>query len=944
MRTETISYAIQKRKRFKVEELNLIGEIQRIENMDIADMTEEIQSKLAVQRDNLESLRKIKIEGIVTRSRTRWYEEGEKSTAYFLGLEKRNYLNKLIASLRDANNEKKTKQTEIIDVLVEYFTHLFAEQPIDRTKAEEFLDGISMKCLSEAQQEEMNRPFTLQELSSALKGMANNKAPGTDGFPAEFYKAFWKDLKHFLFKMASESYDVGGLPNSLKEGIITLIPKPLKPRDEVKSYRPITLLNASYKILSAAVANRIKNFLPEIVSKEQTGFIKNRFIGDNTRLTYDLIHSLKEANKSALFLSLDIQDAFNSVNWEFIRIMLRKLHFPDFCIRWFDTLCFEAASVIVYNGHISKRIPLERSCRQGDPLSPYIFVIVMGALLERIKENPKIAGVKLGNLEFKLSAYADDTLCYLDGSVNSCRALFDDLGIFAKYSGLKPNIKKTQAFWAGKDADSKEPICLDLDMKWTKKLKVLGITFSNEDAYSVEENYESKLTRIKNIIASWRQRHISLIGKIIIIKTLLLPILTHVLTALPEPPNEFMKRLKASLFQFLWNGKVDRIKRSSLYKPVLEGGMNMVDIDTYNRALKASWIRREITGNHDWCQLFRQEIAKSQFIWERNALSLKQMSIKTSNKFWAQVMMAMAQYDESICAEENYIGRHSIWFSNYTKFKTYEIKSWKESGMVYINDLLNESGEILSFEEAKKTFRFKGTMLDYLGLLQSLPREWKSRQRKTREMNPLIHPNVQNIISHKQGNKHIYNVLLRNKYENISNTWELSWEREIGRVEWEKVYAANKIIISVQYQALQYKILTKIIATNRLLYQIGRAESYRCDRCREGIDTIVHRFWSCTMVKRFWTDVACFLQEVDLIQSTQTLNKKAVILGFIDSPMINHIIMVGKKMIANKGTLFLEVLLSILKKDRAMEKDISIKKGKMNDHDNKWANLTTALA
>lgn len=90
--------------------------------------------------------------------------------------------------------------------------------------------------------------------------------------------------------------------------------------------------------------------------------------------------------------------------------MLIKLNFQVFCVRWFDTLCFEASSLIVYNGHISERIKQKRSCRQGDPLSPYIFVIAMSALLERIKQNKRISGERIGDLEFKLSAYADDTL------------------------------------------------------------------------------------------------------------------------------------------------------------------------------------------------------------------------------------------------------------------------------------------------------------------------------------------------------------------------------------------------------------------------------------------------------------------------------------------------------------------------------------------------------
>ena len=292
MRTETISYSIKKRKKFTEEESKVIREIQAMENMDECNDSDEIQSKLTVHREKLEELRKIKMEGIVVRSRTRWYEQGEKSTAYFLGLEKRNYLSKLIASLHNSNNEKKTEQTDIMEILVQHFVQLFSERPIDCKKAEEFVDGLSITRLSEKQNKEMNRPFTLQEFTDALKRMSKHKAPGTDGFPAEFYKTFWKDLKHFFYRMALESYDNGALPNTLKEGILSLIPKPLKPRDEVNSYRPITLLNSSYKIISSAIANRIKKVLPEVIGPEQSGFIKNRFIADNTRLTYDLIQFL----------------------------------------------------------------------------------------------------------------------------------------------------------------------------------------------------------------------------------------------------------------------------------------------------------------------------------------------------------------------------------------------------------------------------------------------------------------------------------------------------------------------------------------------------------------------------------------------------------------------------------------------------------------------------
>ena len=148
LRTETITYSIYKRRRSNEEEFKYIRDIQKMEKVE-GNMSNEMQSRLTIYREKLEEIRKTKIEGIITRSRIRWYEEGEKSTAYFLGLEKRNYVNKLIAALRDKTNEKKTKQTEIIEILVQHFSDLFAERPIDRVKAEEFVDGLHINRLSD---------------------------------------------------------------------------------------------------------------------------------------------------------------------------------------------------------------------------------------------------------------------------------------------------------------------------------------------------------------------------------------------------------------------------------------------------------------------------------------------------------------------------------------------------------------------------------------------------------------------------------------------------------------------------------------------------------------------------------------------------------------------------------------------------------------------------
>ena len=404
-----------------------------------------------------------------------------------------------------------------------------------------------------------------------------------------------------------------------------------------------------------------------------------------------------------------------------------------------------------------------------------------------------------------------------------------------------------------------------------------------------------------------------------------------------------MNRLRAVFFHFIWNGKVDRLKRSSLYKKDREGGMAMVDVEIYDAALKASWVRREVTGNHDWCKVFMHEISQGQFIWERNSSSLRKMARRTYNKFWSEVMVAMAQYDNSVKTEIEDIGKHCIWYSNHTKFHNIELRSWKQRGMVYINDLLKENGEILSFEEAKSMYDFNGTILDYIGLVQSLPIEWRNRQRKVKEANPIIHPNILNILSHKQGNKYIYNTLLYNKHKNARNNWELGWELELGQIDWVEVYKLNLKLTSVAYQTLQYKIWTRIVATNRLLYQMGITETSKCERCRESVDTIVHKFWACPAVKLFWTEVKLFLQNIGVIQNISMFNLKTVILGNTESPIVNHVAIIGKSMIARKYILSFELFLTLLKRDMEKENYIATQKSKIREYDSKWGAIAAAL-
>ena len=128
------------------------------------------------------------------------------------------------------------------------------------------------------------------KLGETLMRLSNNRSPGSDGFPYEFFKVFWGEIKHFVHRSLMHGLNKGELSITQREGLIILVPKPSKPKNLISSWRPITLLNSTYKILSATIANRLKRALNSIIHPDQTVFLKNRFIGENTRTVYDVLY------------------------------------------------------------------------------------------------------------------------------------------------------------------------------------------------------------------------------------------------------------------------------------------------------------------------------------------------------------------------------------------------------------------------------------------------------------------------------------------------------------------------------------------------------------------------------------------------------------------------------------------------------------------------------
>ena len=302
IRAATIQYSSKVKRDKEKFEKELITEITNLEKQD---QTEEVIENIELMKTELEKIAKLKAEGAAVRARAQWVEEGEKSSSYFLNLEKHKAENKVISQLQQTDDKIVSKPEEILEAQYKFYSDLYQQKTTDPTilqKADNIFLSNETPILTELQREKCEGLISISECSTAVKDMHNNKTPGTDGFPVEFYKFFWVDISIYLNNSINYAFNNGEVSIDQKRGLITLIPKKDKDRLFLKNWRPIALLNTDYKIMAKALANRIKSVIDALIDSDQTGYLKGRYIGENIRTVSDLIYYLKQTKSDAIIL------------------------------------------------------------------------------------------------------------------------------------------------------------------------------------------------------------------------------------------------------------------------------------------------------------------------------------------------------------------------------------------------------------------------------------------------------------------------------------------------------------------------------------------------------------------------------------------------------------------------------------------------------------------
>ena len=340
------------------------------------------------------------------------------------------------------------------------------------------LDDSSLRLLPEDQQY-LGTVLTCEEFRVTLVGMKDNKAPGLDGIPAEFYKEFFDTVGQCMFDSLTFAYEHGELSTSQKHGIIKLIPKKNKDPHHISNLRPITLLNVDVKIVSRALAHRLQSVISRIIPTNQRAFIKGRYIGENVLDVYSLIAVAEAQEEEDVLIFLDIEKAYDTVKWRFLDSVLMKLGFPDYFIRWVHILHKNKEIRFYNNGFSSRPLFPSKGLAQGCGLSPLLFIIVMACLGQTIDNYPMLVGVKVGTYEKRYGMAADDTIISLRGSFQCLLELRNILMAFYDTSGLQVNFNKSVIIGIGARKHLEGCVAGLEDFLWcnpTESVKYLGIS------------------------------------------------------------------------------------------------------------------------------------------------------------------------------------------------------------------------------------------------------------------------------------------------------------------------------------------------------------------------------------------------------------------------------------------------------------------------------------
>lgn len=870
----SIRYSKRRKERMMREEKVLrerLGvELGKAEDEEGYSMEKYLEVKMELDRFEKEKCR-----GAILRSKAKYTLEGEKCTGFFLGLEKRKQSRAYINEINNKDGVATEDYVEILERVQEFYGELYKKGGVDEGSVDGVLDSVQSK-VSEADRVWCDREISESEVVEAIGGLTSGKSPGSDGIGIEWYKEYKNEVAPILVEVFRGMERTGLVQGRMVEGVITILHKKGS-RLDLGNYRPISLMNVDYKILTKLLANRVKRVIGEIVQPTQSYSVPGRDIADTIGTVRDVIEYMKRDGIGGVVVGIDWNKAFDRVEHEFLFRVLERFGFGEKLVGWVRRLYGGAQSCVKVNGVLTDRFVIERSVRQGCPLSALLYAIVVEPLATLIKTDEGVEGIVLPyGGRCVINHYADDTtITVRDGA--SVRRVLELVEKYGRASGAKINKDKSEIMYIGRV--ERVEVGLRVEESY---MRVLGVNLGVDSEGARDATWTGVISNIGTVCNAWRVRKLKLKGKVVVVNSLLMSMCVYVMSVM-EMPAWVMNELNKIVCNFIWEGKGVKVAQKTLVGRKGKGGLKLIDLEIKRKAMRIRTVQKYMMGRwqYGWKEMLKKYINDVGGMGENGwFMGFKPSMTLGIPEFYREVLEAWRcllpkmEYD---CDDIRSFVNLPLFLNEKIKCnnRTLYVPQFMEGGIRQVRDVINEvipgflRGNCIYdsvCEVEGMDCRVKVRRI-YDRIKLSLPAEWVDLiqggcvGREAGDLPELyvMEEGVKCLMKNMSVKK-VYGWLIDEVFKEPAA--ERVWRRVFVGYEVGKIWSN----INVKYNSIDcdnndFLMRHNRIYTNVVLHGINEEVNALCDVCESGRESFIHYFLECGSLMEFFEFLKTLLKD-----------------------------------------------------------------------------------
>ncbi|KAK9287687.1 hypothetical protein L1049_016125 [Liquidambar formosana] len=763
-------------------------------------------------------------------SRVKWLKEGDRITQFF-------HLSTIIRSrrnaidfLKDAAGQWISNREAIGNCFNSHFQCLFSStnQPVPNG-----LEGLILPCISLDDNAGLCSIPDESKIREVLFRMGSLKAPGPDGMSVLFYKHYWSIIKYDIVASIRSFFLGGYMLKQINHTHVVLIPKSAS-ASTVKNFRPISLCNVLYKIIAKILANRLQPLLHKLISPMQAAFVPGRLIADNSVIMHEIFHSMKKKmGKGGLMaIKIDMEQAYDKIEWPFLLEVLRCYGFDATWINWIHQCVSTTSFYTLINGGPFGFLKPSRGLRQGDPLSPFLFILcsdVLSRLLNRAEEQGSMHGIKVSRSCPAIThlLFADDLFIFSRASGSEATAILNCLQTYGQWSGQSINQTKSTIHFSrnfsGQPAAAIRAILGLSKTLTTAKCLGLPLFIGNSKRLAFGE----LISRVKSRITGWKARTLSQTGKSTLIRSVASTIPNYTMSTFLLP-NNICATLDACYRNFWWGfkdqGRGLFLKAwDSLCLPKCVGGLGFRRAKDMNKALLAKWGWLLLSG----CDSLWATVLKSKYMHQESFQSTAPSH--SDSWLWRGILKSQDLVLKGACLT---VGNGSSidlwkdpWIPSIPGFLSFP-RGERRLGVNLVADLIFQEG--LSWDSDKIISLFDPVIAAKILKLPLSPTRITDKYIWT--------PN-------KSGTFSVKSAYL------FDNAARLSLAGPYSNKDWNRLWNAK---IHERFKVLLWRMSWNILPVRSVLNGRFPINDLSCPLCGAEVETLKHNVLECKITEMIW--------------------------------------------------------------------------------------------